>query len=92
VRWRRKRGRTVRTYYVRVTSGGHLARYSPTSTLWVNFTGRRVRSYDFSAVIGPEKSYGVAAGQLATVYRQPVTFGRVSVAGLRAGRPWHTAS
>jgi hypothetical protein len=92
VRWRQKRGRVTKTYFVRATSGGHFARYSSTSTLWVSFSGRRVRCYDHAVAIGPERSYAVAAGKLATVSRAPVTVRRVSLAGLRAARPLHTAS
>jgi hypothetical protein len=92
VRWSRKRGSATKVVYVRATSGGHFARYSSTSTLWVCFTGRRVRCYDHAVAIGPERSYAVAAGKLTTVSRAPVTVRRVSLAGLREARPWFTAS
>jgi hypothetical protein len=92
VRWSRKHGRTTKVYYVRATSGGHLAQYSPRSTLWVSFTGRRLRPYDHAVAIGPEVSYAVAAGELARVSRQPMAFRPVSLAGLRQAGPWHTAS
>ena len=92
VRWTQKRGRTTKVYFARVSSAGYLAHYSLRSTLWLTFAGARVRCYDFSAVIGPETSYSVAIGKLARVSRAPVTLRRVSLAGLRAAVPAHTAS
>jgi hypothetical protein len=92
LRFSRKRGRTLKTYYIRATSAGHLAQYSPRSTLWVSFTGRRVRCYDHAVTIGPETEYSVAVGQLTIVSRGPLTLRRAGLAGLTHVRPAHTAS
>jgi len=92
VTFSRKHGRATKVYYVRVARQEHRARYSAACREWLTFTGRRLRPYDHAVAIGPEASYAVAAGELTVVYRQPVTFRRLSLADLREARPWHTAS
>ena len=92
LRFSRRHGRTLKTYYVRASSAGHIAQFSLRSTVWCTFTGHRVRCYDHAAVIGAEIEYGIAVGKLVRVSRGPLTLGRASLADLREARPLHTAS